>query len=494
MNFSILDSCIVGAYLLGVTLAGVVLTGRQHTALDYFLAGKKLPWWLVGFSIAAGETSALTVISVPGIAYAGTMHFFQLVVGYFLGRIVVAFVFIPAYSRGALETAYDFLGKRFGLSVRRFASSIFIVTRLLASGVRLFATAIPVHMITGWSYFDSILLIGLFTLLYTAIGGLRAVVVMDVVQLWIYLLGASAAFAVILLRVPGGWSGVLAFAQSSSPDKLQILNTGPWPTWTAFLSDPYTIAGGIVGGAFLSMASHGTDQLIVQRLLACTSPRESQKALLLDAAVIVVQFLFFLMLGVGLFAYYRGATIHHLGLATSDELFPFFILHELPFGLSGLMVAGILASAMGTLSTAITSLASSTYLDIVRPFRRRALTGPHHEMRWSRGLTLFWGAALIGGAMVFTDTQNPVVELGLSIASFTYGALLGAFFLGLLCRRTEAADASIAIVASIVVMAVILRWTSVAYTWHTVIGCTTALLAGNLRSLRRKNSPQVTEG
>ncbi len=483
MGFSILDYTIVGVYLVGVTVAGVYLSGRQRSAVDYFLAGKSLPWWLVGCSIAAGETSALTVISVPGIAYAGSMHFMQLVFGYFVGRLIVSLVFIPAYYRGALETAYDYLGKRFGISLRRFSSTVFIVTRVLASGVRLFATAIPIHMITGMNYLDSILLIGACTLIYTAVGGLRSVVSMDVVQLAIYIAGAVAAFLLILSRVPGGWSGVVAFAHEGAVNKFEMLTPGPIGDWYAFFSAPYTILAGVIGGAFLSMASHGTDQLIVQRLLACRSPRESQKALLLDASVIVLQFAFFLVLGLGLFAYYRGASFQQLGLSTSDEVFPYFIVHELPFGLAGLMVAGILASAMGTLSTAITALASSTYLDIVKPFSRINLSSSATEMRWSRMLTLVWGLALIGGALLFTDTKNPVVELGLTIASFTYGALLGVFFLGLLFPTTRRADAYAAFLTSIAVMVAVLHWTSIAFTWHTVIGCLVALIAGNLRPM-----------
>ena len=480
MGFSILDYCIVGVYLLGVSAAGIFLSGRQHTAVDYFLGGRSLPWWLVGCSIAAGETSALTVISVPGIAYVGSMHFLQLVFGYFLGRMVVSFVFIPAYYRGDLETAYDFLGKRFGLSLRRFSSAVFIITRVLASGVRLFATAIPIHMITGMSYANSILLIGLFTLLYTAVGGLRAVVSMDVVQLVIYLSGAVTAFLLILSRVPGGWEGIVAAAGAG---KFAIVDLGSQGSWSDFFRNPYTFVAGVLGGAFLSMASHGTDQQIVQRLLACSSKRESQKALMLDAIVIVLQFAFFLVLGVALFAYYHGASISQLGLSTSDEVFPYFIIHELPFGLAGLMVAGIVASAMGTLSTSITALASSTYLDIVRPLRRGPPASPLVEMRWSRGLTLLCGLGLMAAAMLFTETRNPVVELGLSIASFTYGALLGTFFLGLLFRQPDTLDAFAGFAASILAMVAVLHFTTIAFTWHTVVGCSVALAVGNLSRL-----------
>ena len=264
MGFSPIDYAIVIVYLLGVTGAGIVISGRQRSSRDYFLGGKQLPWWMVGFSIVAGETSTLTFISVPGLAYAGNMHFLQLVLGYVVGRILVSLIFIPAYYRGDLETAYDFLGRRFGIPLRQWTSTVFIVTRVLASGVRLFATAIPVHMITGLEYSQSILLIGLFTLLYTYVGGLKAVVSMDVVQLFIYLSGAVAAVGLILARLPGGWESVITMATAGA-NKFQLFN----PEWGGsvygFFSSPYTIIGGILGGTFLTMASHGTDQLLVQR-------------------------------------------------------------------------------------------------------------------------------------------------------------------------------------------------------------------------------------
>lgn len=252
-----------------------------------------MSWWSVGFSIVASETSTLTFISIPGLAYKSDMHFLQLTFGYFIGRLLVSVIFIPAYYRGDLETAYDFLGRRFGVSLRKFASSVFIITRVLASGVRLFATAIPVHIITGLDYVTSILIIGSFTLIYTYLGGLKAVVAMDVVQLIIYLSGAAASVVLILTYLPNGWADVMRHATANGLNKFEIIN----PSWGRglidFLSSPYTLVGGLLGGTFLTMASHGTDQLLVQRLLGCRAKRDSQRALMLDAGFIVVQFAFF---------------------------------------------------------------------------------------------------------------------------------------------------------------------------------------------------------
>lgn len=486
MGFSPLDYAIVVLYLAGVTVAGILIAGRQRSSRDYFLGGKQMAWWAVGFSIVASETSTLTFISVPGLAYRSDMHFLQLVFGYFIGRLLVSLVFIPAYYRGDLETAYDFLGKRFGLPLRTFTSSVFIVTRVLASGVRLFATAIPVHLITGLDYAASILIIGGFTLAYTYAGGLKAVVAMDVVQLFIYLSGAVASMALILHALPNGWQDVVHFATLGGRNKFEVFNPSFGTGVVDFFSSPYTLAGGLLGGTFLTMASHGTDQLLVQRLLGCKSTRESQKALMLDAGFILVQFAFFLILGLCLFAFYGGTPFQQLGLSSSDEIFPKFIVEQLPAGLAGLLIAGVLASAMGTLSSSISSLASSSFLDIFRAWTRGLSMDQAREVRWSRLLTLFWGVVLAGGAMLFTDSTNPVVELGLKIASFTYGGLLGVFFLGLLFSRTNQLDAMIGFAAGIGAMIWVLRATTIDFTWHTLIGCVVTISVGNCSYFLRR--------
>jgi SSS family transporter len=413
------------------------------------------------------------------------MHFLQLPFGYFIGRLLVSQIFIPAYYKGDLETAYEFLGKRFGTSLRTFASSVFIITRVLASGVRLFATAIPVHLITGLDYASSILVIGVFTLIYTSLGGLKAVVAMDVVQMFIYLGGALASMILILDHLPNGWADVVRFATENGLNKFEVVNRDLGSSVLEFFEAPYTLMGGLLGGTFLTMASHGTDQLLVQRLLGCKTPQDSQRALILDAILIVIQFAFFLLLGLCLFAFYGGVPFQQLGLKTSDEIFPKFIVENLPSGVAGLVVAGVLASAMGTLSSSISSLASSTYLDLFKMTARGKSLSEKQEVVWPRLFTLMWGVILIGGAMLFTDTENPVVELGLRIASFTYGGLLGTFFLGLLFKRTREKDAAAGFVAGLLAMILVVTFTRVDFTWHTLIGCAVTILVGNLAALRR---------
>ncbi len=492
MGFTLLDYAILAVYLLGVTVAGALISGKQKSSRDYFLGGKEMSWWSVGFSIVASETSTLTFISIPGLAYRSNMHFLQLVFGYFIGRLLVSIIFIPAYYKGDLETAYDFLGKRFGVPLRKFTSTVFITTRVLASGVRLFATSIPVHLITGFDYATSILIIGVFTLIYTYLGGLKAVVAMDVVQLFIYLGGAVASMMIILNHLPNGWADVVRFAALNGDSKFEIFNPNFRNSILDFLATPYTLIGGLLGGTFLTMASHGTDQLLVQRLLGCRTRWDSQRALILDASFIVLQFAFFLVLGLCLFAFYNGVPFQQLGLKSSDEVFPKFIIENLPPGISGLVVAGVLASAMGTLSSSISSLASSTYLDIFKMSARAKNLDEKKELFWSRVFTLLWGAVLIGGAMLFTDTKNPVVEIGLKIASVTYGGLLGTFFLGLLFKQTTQTDAFVGFIAGLVVMIAVLWKTNIDFTWHTFIGCMATILVGNLSNFYRTLAPDTS--
>lgn len=471
MGFTDLDYFILIFYLIGVSLFGLWIGRKQRDTKDYFLGGRNLPWLAVAFSVVATETSVLTFISIPGLAYLTNLNFLQITFGYLIGRIIVSFVFIPAYYRGELSTAYEFLGQRFGPRLRNFSSGVFLVTRLLADGVRLFATAIPLSVLTGWSYPSAIAVIGIVTIIYTFTGGIRAVVWMDVVQMTIYLGGALLSVGVILASLPGGWGDVVA---SALPDqKFQVLSLGFGQGLGGFFKINYTLITGLLGGAFLSMASHGTDQLIVQRLLTCRSQRESQRALIASGVLVIIQFALFLIIGLMLYAFYQGAVLR------SDEIFPRFIVNHLPPGISGLVIAAVFAAAMSTLSSSLNSLASSTMLDLYKPRYGRD-NSPSKDLWISRVITLFWGLVLIGGAMLFKSRENPVVELGLTIASFTYGGLLGAFFLGVLSKKVSETAAIVGMAAGIGVMIFVIGFTPIAWPWYVGIGCSITLLVGFL--------------
>jgi SSS family solute:Na+ symporter len=445
------DISLILLYIVGVTVWGAWLGRRQKDSKDYFLADHAMPWWAVCFSIIATETSVLTFISVPATAYTSDLWMVQLTVGYLLGRITVAVILLPGYFRGELSTAYALLERRFGVMARRFASLIFLVTRTLASSVRLFAIAIPIYLIAGLPYWQAIIITGTLTLIYTYFGGLRAVVYVDVLQMFVYLSGAIASLIVLLQIVPGGWDGFVAAAEPLQKMRIIHLDGGfTAGTW---------ILTGLVGGAFLSMASHGVDHLIVQRMLAAPSLREARKALIGSGIFIVGQFTLFLIVGLGLYAYYQGQTF-----ATPDEVFPRFIMEGLPAGISGLVIAGILSVAMSSEASAINSLASSLTLDLYGPLSGR--TGDSaHMLRAGRMFTLLFGVILIVGAILFqfVEQGTPVVVIALNIASFTYGGLLGGFLLAVLSKTADQTDALIAMATAIVVMTIL--WAAQQFGW-----------------------------
>ena len=502
------DYVVIVLYLLGVAAFGIKAGGKQTSTTDYFLGGRDLPWWAVCFSVVATETSTLTVIGIPAVAYGGTLTFLQLTFGYLIGRVIVSIIFLPRYYKGKLSTAYAFLGDRYGDTMRGTASVTFLVTRLLADGVRLFATAIPLKVIADsagleMSYFQIIALIGLVTIIYTYIGGIKAVVWMDVVQMLVYVGGAVAAVAVLLGEVPADW-----WSDAVAAGKATTVNFAFDQSLSSWLTDPYTFFTAVIGGAVFTMASHGTDQLIVQRLLTCRNLRDSQKALIGSGILVMFRFALFLVVGLLLWSYYNGVMVEELGLTRGDEIFPKFIIEGLPPGVSGLLLAGIVAAAMSTLSSSLNSLASSSMLDLYERIRGRAIEGSK-ALTVSRMLTLVWGVVFILFANLFQNQENPVVELGLAIASFTYGGLLGVFLLGLVNRRTNQVDAVISFVVTIAFMVWVIfavwygpevGWVvdiapsaetltqfslrPIGWPWYTVIGSTVTLVLGSLLALR----------
>ena len=478
-----IDAVVIVAYIVLVTGIGARLAGRQRSAKDYFLGGRGLPWWAICFSVVATETSALTVISLPGTAYQSDFWFLQLAAGYLLGRIAVAVVLLPRYFRGEIVTAYALLETRFGPATRRYASVVFMITRALADSVRMFAAAIPIRLITGIPYWQAILIAGAVTVAYTWVGGLRAVVWIDVLQLAIYLIGGIAALLMLLRLVPNGWA---AIAAAASPDgKFRIVHA------TGGFADPRWLFTGLIGGAFLSMASHGVDHLIVQRLLAARSQRDAQRAIIGSGFIVFAQFVLFLIVGAGLFAYYGGRAF-----ANPDEIFPRFILVGLPAGLSGLVVAGILAAMMSTVSSSLNSLSSALANDVWGP-----LAGRQNDDAWmlrlGRKLTLFWAAVLVGGAILFQFVRQgtPIVVTALQIASFTYGGLLGTFLLGVLSKRAGQRDAVFGMTTAIVLMSAL--WAGQQFgwiprlldtLWFALAGSVVTVIAGSI-SARIRTSP-----
>ena len=472
-SFGGTDLTVLILYMVGVTAWGAWLGRANRGGSDYFLGSRNLPWWAVMLSVVATETSTLTFLSIPGIAYLGTLAFLQLALGYLAGRIVVARILLPAYYKGELSTAYALLETRFGTAARRCASGVFMGTRLLADSVRLFATAIPLALITGWSYPVSILVIGAATLVYTYYGGIKAVVWVDALQMVLYVGGGLIALLLLQGAVEGGWAAILD--QASAAGKLATLDFSASPAVA------YTFWAGLVGGGFLSMASHGTDQLIVQRLLTCRDVRQSQRALIGSGVAVIFQFALFLLVGLGLWVFFEGRAFD-----SSDEIFARFIIDEMPTGLRGLLIAGVFAAAMSSLSSSINSLASASAYDFWGPLTGR--TGDRSAMIAGKVFTLVWAGLLIAGAIVFIPLSRgtAAVEVALAAASMAYGGLLGAFALGVLTRRVSQAGALVGMTAG--VSTVVTIWATardaVAWPWFVFIGLVVTMAVGSL--LRRR--------
>lgn len=490
------DILVVLGYLVTVAVLGSYSGGRQASARDYFLGGKNIPWWAVAFAIVAAETSTLTFISIPGLAYVTNWNFLQVTFGYLIGRIIVSFILLPAYYKGEMLTAYAFLEQRFGKPTRSYASTVFIFTRVAADGVRLFATSIPLALIFRTFpllaslsnlqiYLCAIGIIAGVTLIYTYTGGIKGIIWVDVLQMSIYLGGALLAIGILWNRLPD-WTTILHQMPGGS-EKLRLFNLQWGSSWHDFFARPYNLIGSLIGGTFLSMASHGTDQLVVQRLLTTRTPRDGQKALIASGVIVILQFALFLLVGVLLYVYYGGIRPgSEAPFAKSDEVFPYFIIHNLPVGVKGLIIAGLMAAAMSTLAGSISSLSSAALMDLY-PARAKKNWSPGHELRLSRFMAVIWAVILTLVATLFIKIPQAVVEIALSISSITYGGLLGTFLLGRLFPRVDQRSAlwgfSIGILTMLTIISVPIfssRPAPFFWTWYTLIGCTVTIVVGNL--------------
>ena len=480
MGLNHLDLAIIALYLAGITLFGLRFRKKQRSLRDYFLADRNIPWWAIALSIVAAETSTLTIISMPGLAYDSNFTFLQVAMGYVAGRIIISVVLLPHYFRGDLYTAYQLIERRFGTRLRTLTASLFLLTRAAAEGVRVYAVSIVVSIALGTGEVSSIAIITLLTLIYTFEGGLAAVIWTDVVQTAIYIGGTLVGVFTILHLVPGGCPAIHAAAASAG--KLRVFDFAP-NFWL-----PYTFWAGLIGGAFFNTASHGTDQLIVQRLLAARNQRQSVTALIASGVAIFFQFALFLIVGVMLWAYY-GLPSASFGKA--DYIYPKFIVTRLPHGISGLLIAAILAAAMSNLSAALNSLSSSSMMDFY--LRRHPQTDDRTQLRLSRISTLFWALLLFSLAVLSLHKVARVIEVGLTIASVAYGALLGVFLLGVLTRRASEGGSMVGMSFGFGVELYLWLGTKVPWTWYVPIGTlitfgigygASRLLGGSITSAR----------
>lgn len=471
MRISYIDLLIIVAYLAGVTLFGARFRRGQQTVRDYFLGGRTAPWWALACSIVATETSTLTIIGTPAIAFAGNLGFLQLVLGYVVARVILCVVLVPQYFQGEFYTAYQLLEKRFGSRMKQAASLVFLGTRALAEGVRISAVGKVFSVAFGFGDRASIATITALTLFYTFEGGMRAVIWTDVMQFALYILGSIAAFFVLLHKIPGGWTTITQTAAAAG-HKFGMFD------FAFSLTQSYTFWSGLIGGTFLTMASHGVDQTIVQRLLAARSERESKIALISSGLIVFVQFTLFLVIGVMLFVFAQ-----HYALAVpggdTDKMFPAFIVHYMPVGVVGIVLASIFAVAMSNASGSLNSLASSTVMDFGG---HGSATNPESaatSLRRSRFITLAWGLVLGFLGLV---RWGGVLVAGLTIASITYGGLLGVFLLGTWNKRANQTGALVGFVVGITTMIAVNRFTPLAFTWYVLAGTIVTFAVGSIVS------------
>ncbi|MBI1873951.1 MAG: sodium/solute symporter [Acidobacteria bacterium] len=474
------DYLVIAAYVVGITAFGSYFARFQKSRRDYFLSDRSVPWWAVCFTVVATETSTLTFIGVPAAAYAGNMTFLQIVIGYILGRIVISALFIPAYFKGELFTSYELLRQRLGSVVKNLSAIVFLVTRSLADGIRLFATALVIAVVTGVPVPVTILITGAVMIVIATRGGVAAVIWTDVVQLFVYVAGALVVFVALLNRIPGGWSEMIAVGAAAG--KFRVIDL------SVDVSKPYTLWAGILGGMALTLSTHGTDQFLVQRLLAARSARDAARGLILSGVLVLGQFGLFLMIGVMLYTFYQ----HHpltAPLSRNDAILPTFIIDQLQGGPAGFIMAAIVAAA---LSPSLNAMAATTVNDFYLIYVRS--DADERRLMWiSRAATVLWGVVQIGVALAAQLMTQSVLDAGLSVLSLASGSVLGAFLIGTLMPGLSRRATVAGMVAGMAVMAWVWTATTVAFTWYVLIGTCTTIAVAWCGSWWRSSQP-LTQG
>ncbi len=476
MTLTLADYLVIALYLAAIMAFGSWFARFQKTTRDYFLTDRSVPWWGICFTIVATETSTLTFIGIPAAAYAGNMTFLQLAIGYVIGRLLVSVLFIPAYFRGELFTSYELLQRRFGPRVKDLAAGIFLVTRTIADGVRLFATALVISIVTHVPVPWTIVVLGAAMIVYTTRGGVAAVIWTDVIQMFVYLAGALVVFFALLNMIPGGWNDVWQAGQAAG--KFQVLDLRTDPTVT------YTLWAGVLGGIALTLATHGTDQFLVQRLLSARTARAAQTGLVLSGFIVFAQFTLFLAIGVMLWRYYQLNPLT-VPLATNDAVLPTFVVTSLTHGAAGFIVAAIVAAA---LSPSINSMASTTVNDFYAKYWNPGADEPT-LMRVSRAATIFWGAAQIAVALGAQWIRS-VLDSGLGVLSLAAGPVLGAFLVGVLSRRVGGTHMLIGMLAGFAVLVPVWYFGLTGFTWYAFVGASVTAMVAHLAALAAPDGRQ----
>jgi SSS family transporter len=469
---SSIDYLVIGGYLVAITAFGSWFARFQKTTRDYFLTDRSVPWWAICFTIVATETSTLTFIGIPAQAYTGNMTFLQLALGYIIGRVLVSVLFIPAYFKGEIFTSYELLQRRFGTRVKALSAFIFLITRSLADGIRLFTTALVIAVVTQIPVTWVVIILGAAMIVYTMRGGVSAVIWTDVVQMFVYIAGAGAVAVALLNRIDGGWAEVMRVGR----------DTGRFVMIDASfdVTRAYTLWAGILGGVALTLSTHGTDQFLVQRLLSARGARQAMQGLVLSGFIVFAQFVLFLLIGVMLFAFYAQQPAPP-ALARTDEILPVFVVGQLTNGLAGFIVAAIVAAALSpSLNAMAATTVSDFYLPYINPGADQAT-----QMRISKQATVAWGIVQLGVAVGAQFMERSVLDAGLAVLSFASGAVLGAFLLGTLAPSVGERDTFAGMVAGLIVMTAVWWRSPIAFTWYVLIGAVTTCAVALASSARR---------
>lgn len=476
------DWVVIAVYLALITGFGVWSGRHARDTRDYFLGSRNLPWWAVGFSIIATETSALTFIGVPALAY-GPDHltFLQILLGYVLARVLLAVVLVPHYFRGEIYSPYQLFERAFGPAARRTAGGFFLLAGVLAAGVRVYVSCIPLQLILGFADADLgraiVLFVGL-ALTYTLVGGVKSAVWVEALQFLLFLAGGLFTLAYVPTLVEGGLAGAVRLAAEGGKFHWLNLHFG--------LALPFNLWMGLVGATVLVLSTHGADQLIVQRVLTCRSVREGRRALVLSAGIILPLMLVFLLAGVMLWVYYQTHPLPiplpeaRPGVRKNDYVFPIFILTAVPPVLKGCLVVAILAAAMSSVSAALSALASVFTMDFYRGLARRPRSEAFY-LRFSRASMLLWAGLLVAVALL-TRTVESVLNAAFALNGLTSGAMLGGLVLALWWRRGSPVPVIAGMLTALAVMTVLfVNWRAhVAWPWYTLIGCLITLSVATL--------------
>jgi SSS family solute:Na+ symporter len=457
MSVGALDLAVLLAYMAFMVVLGMWLGRGARDVAEYAVGSRDLPWWLILFSIIATETSSVTFLSIPGFAFERDFTWLQIALGFVIGRFAVAFLLLPEYFKGTLFTSYEVLHRLFGGATRQTASVLFIFTRSLADGLRLFLSALVLQEMTGIPIEWAVAALGVTTIIYTYLGGMRAVLWSDLIQFFLYITGALVALWAILTRLPGGWDQLLAMG--SDAGKFRAFD------FRLDWSEPYGFWAGLIGGAFITLGSHGVDQLMVQRYLSTRSLPEARRAVWVSGLVVVAQFALFLLIGVGLWSFYQ---LHAPAVPfdRADRVFARFILDELPTGLVGLLLGAIFAAAT---TSSLNSCATVAVNDLYVPLAKKE-PSPERQLRMTRILTALFGAVQIAVGIAGQWLQASIVSSVLGIAAFTTGIVLGLFFLGLFTRRVGQRAALAGLVFGFAAMTAVFFGTSLAWPWYALAG------------------------